>query len=71
MFTDNIRWVSFSFNKSIYVSCTGCKGFANIMIRKHEMAFVQSGMRLSGTINNGLIVSEEFILALYWDTEIE
>ena len=70
MFTENVRWVSFSFNKSIYV-CARCKSFANIMVRQHEMAFVQSGMRLSGTINDGLVVSEEYRLALYWDTEIE
>ena len=70
MFTENVRWVSFSFNKGIYVGA-GCKCFANIVIRKHEVVFVQSGIRLSRTINNGLIVSEEYRLALYWDTEIK
>ena len=70
MFTGNARWVSFSFNKGLYVGA-GCKSFANIVIRKHEVAFVQSGMGLSRTINNGIVVSEEYRLTLYWDTEIK
>ena len=41
------------------------------MMRNHEMVFVQTGMGLGGTMNDGLVVSEEYRLALYRDTKIE
>ena len=58
MFAQDVGWIGFSRDKSVYIG-TGGEGFADVVVRQHEVAFVQAGMGLSSTVNHGLVVPKE------------